>query len=370
MDSQLLDIDPRLIDIGVALLIIVLAWVISRLSKYALRQLSIRLIGRTRTTLDDIIIELAETPLQALILVVGLDLAVAQINNISAELSTGIDQVFFTIYIIIVYLFLYRLVGGLMVWYAREVVSKTETELDDRFLDLFRRVAQLALTVVVAITVLGRFGIEVSALVTTLGIGSLAIALAAQETLGDMISGFTIMIDQPFKVGDRVEILDIDTWGDVVEVGLRSTRILTRDNRMVSVPNSVIGKGLVVNYSDPSTMYRVQTHVGVAYGTDIEHAREIMIEAIRSESWVMKDKKIEALMLQFDDSALVFRVRCWIKHYVETRRIIDKMNTALYHALNREGIDIPFPHRDLRLVSSVTLAQNPEGVAIRPETSE
>jgi MscS family membrane protein len=198
----------------------------------------------------------------------------------------------------------------------------------------------------------GRFGVEVSALVTTLGIGSLAIALAAQETLGDMISGFTIMIDQPFTVGDRVEIQDIDTWGDVVDIGLRSTRILTRDNRMVSVPNSVIGKGLVVNYSVPSTVYRVETHVGVAYGTDVEYARTVMVEAIRAEDWVMKDKLIEALMLEFGDSALIFRVRCWIEDYVETRRIIDKMNTALYLALNEAGIDIPFPQRTLRLVTN------------------
>jgi small-conductance mechanosensitive channel len=126
---------------------------------------------------------------------------------------------------------------------------------------------------------------------------------------------------------------------------------------MVSVPNSVIGKGLVVNYSDPSTVYRVETHVGVAYGTDIEEARAIMVGAIRAEDWVMPDERIEALFLEFGDSALIFRVRCWIEHYVETRRIIDKMNTALYRALNDAGIEIPFPQRDVRLVSDVKEAR-------------
>ncbi len=129
---------------------------------------------------------------------------------------------------------------------------------------------------------------------------------------------------------------------------------------MVSVPNSIIGKGLVVNYSDPNTVYRVQTHVGVAYGTDLEFARRTIIEAIEAEDWVMKDKPIEALMLEFADSALVFRVRCWIEHYVETRRIIDKMNTSLYQALNQAQISIPFPQRDLRLVSTVKLDRPPE----------
>jgi len=217
---------------------------------------------------------------------------------------------------------------------------------------LIRRTVLTIVSVIFGIILLGQFGIEVGGLIASLGIGSLALALAAQETLSDMISGFVIMIDQPFKVSDRIEIQEIDTWGDVKEIGLRSTRILTRDNRMVAVPNSIIGKGLVINYSVPSNTYRVQTHVGIAYGSDVDQARKVMIEAIRAEDWVMKNKPIEALLLEFGTSSLDFRVRCWIEHFVETRRVIDKMNTALYHALQRENILIPFPQRDLHLVSS------------------
>jgi MscS family membrane protein len=214
-------------------------------------------------------------------------------------------------------------------------------------------VAYIILTIGVGIIILSHLEIEVSGLVATLGIGSLAIALAAQATLGDMISGFMIVIDRPFRVGDRVEIQEIKTWGDVVEVGLRSTRILTRDNRLVSVPNSVIGKGLVVNYSVPNSYFRVETHVSIAYGSDLEKARQTMIEAIKDEPWVMSDRPVEALFLEFGEYALVFRVRCWIEHFVETRRIIDKMNSALYVALARDEITIPFPQRDVHIHSAV-----------------
>jgi small-conductance mechanosensitive channel len=123
---------------------------------------------------------------------------------------------------------------------------------------------------------------------------------------------------------------------------------------MVSIPNSVIGKGLIVNYSNPNTVYRVETHVGIAYGTDIEFARQVMIDAITAEEWVMKEKLIEALLLEFGESALVFRVRCWIEHFVETRRVIDKMNTALYKALNEANIIFATPQRTVHLKSSVT----------------
>ena len=182
-------------------------------------------------------------------------------------------------------------------------------------------------------------------MVATLGIGSLAIALAAQATLSDTISGFVIMVDRPFRIGDRIEIQDLDTWGDVVDIGLRSTRIRTRDNRMVIVPNSVIGKSLIVNHSFPDTQYRIQIHVGVAYGTDIEEARKVLIEAVSKVEGVLSDHPVEALFLEFGDYALIFRVRWWLDSYVDTRRMFDSVNTAMYNALNEAGIEMPFPQR-------------------------
>lgn len=336
-------------DLLIGLVILLAAALLSRLSHIILAFLRQGLTRRTKTQLDDVILKATAVPLRLAIIVGGLDLALRQMTTIPVAWRDPIEQTFFVLYFLVIYLFLYGLIGGLIYWYGREVADKTETELDDRFLHLFRRMALVVLTAVVIVTIMGRFGIEVSALVTTLGIGSLAIALAAQETLGDMISGFTIMLDQPFRVGDRVEVMDIDTWGDVKDIGLRSTRILTRDNRLVSVPNSVIGKGLVVNYSQPSTMYRVQTHIGIAYGTDIEFARQVMVDAVRAQDWVMEGERIEALFLEFGESAMYFRVRCWIEHYVETRRIIDKLNTALYQSLIEKGIKMPIPQRQVYL---------------------
>ncbi|MCP4418181.1 MAG: mechanosensitive ion channel family protein [Chloroflexi bacterium] len=339
-----------LLEVGEAILIVVIAWLLSWVSRYFLTQIVGRLIARTNTQLDDVILQAVDYPFRAAILVGGIEFALIRLSFISEEWLNGLDRLFFVLYSFLIFIFLYRLIGGLVRWYGAEIAHKTETDLDDKFLDLFRRLAYIVLMMTLFVIILGRFGIEVSALVTTLGIGSLAIALAAQETLGDMFSGFTIMMDRPFSIGDRVELLDLDTWGDVIDIGLRSTRILTRDNRTVTVPNSVIGKGLIVNYSIPSTRYRVQTHVGIAYGTDIELARAVMVEAIRQQDWVMKDERIEALFLEFSDSSLNFRVRCWIEHYVETRRIIDKMNSALYRALNENKIEIPFPQREVRII--------------------
>ncbi|MEM7334892.1 MAG: mechanosensitive ion channel family protein [Chloroflexota bacterium] len=343
--------NETLIETGISILILGAAWVISWGSKNLLANVLKRLANRTQTQLDDVILQAVDFPLRTAIFIGGFEIAILRLSYVPNNIKLGVANTLFVFYSLLIFLFIYQLIGGLVKWYGIEIAHKTETTLDDKFLELFRRIAYIILIVIFTVIVLGQFGIEVSALVTTLGIGSLAIALAAQETLGDMFSGFTIMVDQPFEVGDRVELLDINTWGDVIDIGLRSTRILTRDNLTVTVPNSVIGKGLIVNYSAPDTKYRVETHVGVAYGTDIEHARSVMIEAIRAQDWVMKEERIEALFLEFGASSLNFRVRCWIEHYVETRRIIDKMNSALYQALNEHDIQIPFPQREVRLLS-------------------
>lgn len=342
-------------DISIALIIIAAAIVLSWVSGYALGFLTSRLFRRTRTTLDDALVDAATGALRIAIIVAGVQIALQQIALIPDQWRGGIEDTFFVIYLGIVVVAAFRLIDGLTRWYAKEVVYRTETELDDIFLSFFRALAKFIAVAIGVIFLLGHFGIEPSALVTTLGIGTLAVALAAQETLSDVISGFMIMLDRPFAVGDRVELLDIQTWGDVTAIGLRSTRILTRDNRMVAVPNSVIGKGLVVNYSDPSTVYRVQTHVGVAYGTDLELVRQVLIDAILAENWVMQDRPVEALMLEFGESALIFRVRCWIEHYVEKRRVIDKMNSALYRALADAEIIIPLPQREILLNSASVL---------------
>ena len=332
-----------------ASLVITTAVLLSLFVRFILEVIKTKVLNHTKNTLDDLIIESVALPIRAVIIIWGVELGLNRLAPLLDPWQAELSRLFFAAYVVVAYILLYRLIDNITYWYGTAIAPHTTTDLDSRFLLLFRRIAFLIITISLIIILLDRFGVEVSGLVATLGIGSLAIALAAQATLGDMFAGFTIMLDQPYVIGDRIEIRDIDTWGDVVDIGLRTTRILTRDNRMVSVPNSVIGKGLVVNYSHPSSKFRVETRVGVAYGTDIELARRVMIEAIAQQDWVMTGERVEALFLEFGDSALEFKVRCWIEDYVETRRVVDKMNTALYHALNEAGIVIPFPQRDVHL---------------------
>ena len=172
----------------------------------------------------------------------------------------------------------------------------------------------------------------------------------------DIIAGITILIDRPFRIGDRIEIGALDTWGDVVTIGLRSTRVRTRDNRMVIVPNSSIVENEVVNYTFPDPRYRIQTHVGIAYGTDIEAVRQLIVDAVRQVEDVLEDKPVDALYNEMGDSDMIFRVRWWIESYTDSRRVLDQVHTRLQDVLDANGIEMPYP------TASRLVALEPESV--------
>jgi MscS family membrane protein len=358
-------------DVGISALIVVGAVVLGRILVAFFFDRGARwLVGHTRTSLDDVILDAARPPAFLLIVFIALQIAVGRLDFVAFLADQRVSNVFFILYLAAGFIFAWRLTSNLFTWYGKEMSARTETKLDEQLMPFFRRVALIILGIVGLITLLGRFEVNVSAFVTTLGIGSLAIALAAQAALADTISGFVIMVDRPFRIGDRVEIRELDTWGDVVDIGLRSSRIRTRDNRMVVVPNSVIGKSLIVNHSYPDTQYRIQVHVGIAYGSDLELARQTMIEAVRGVEGVLPNRKVEALFLEFGDSALIFRVRWWIESYVDTRRMFDRVNTAIYNALNKAGIVMPSPQLDVHHKVDPGDAEQIAGVLRVSQTSQ
>jgi len=149
------------------------------------------------------------------------------------------------------------------------------------------------------------------------------------------------MIDQPFRVGDRIEIPKLNTWGDVVDIGLRSTRIRTSDNRLVIMPNNVISTDQVVNYSYPDPRYRIQIEIAIGYDQDIEKVRQIIIDTTTQIEGVITYNPVEALVVAMGEYAMTFRVRWWIQSYIDTRLMFDRVYTALRHALDEAGIKKP-----------------------------
>ena len=135
--------------------------------------------------------------------------ALKRLDFLTAGYDVQISNVTFLLYSLLITATLWRMITTLTNWYSTEVAAKTDTPIDDQMVPFVRRILLILLVVIMGIVVLGHFEIEISGLVTTLGIGSLAVALAAQAALSDTISGFIIMIDRPFRIGDRIEILEL-----------------------------------------------------------------------------------------------------------------------------------------------------------------
>ena len=308
-----------------------------------------RVVRRTSTEFDDEFLEVIGPQLRWLIVAIAFQISIVRLGFLSRELRAFFDDAFFLLYLVIGFSVVWRLLDFAVDWYRKHLEAEEDGERLGPIITLLHRAAQGFWIVVATTILLTHFGVNVVAISATLGIAGLALSLAAQDTLADVISGFIILVDQPFRVGDRIEISGLGTWGDVVHIGARTTHIRTRDNRMVIVPNSTIGKSQVVNYTFPDPRYRVQMDIGVGYGMDIEQVRRIIIDTVSRVEGVLTDKPVDALYVEMGDSAMIFRVRWWLESYVDTRQMFDQVNTALQKALDEAGIDMPYPTHNLNL---------------------
>ena len=277
----------------------------------------------------------------------GFWFATQRLDFLSAELKQLLDNLYFVVGLIVSTQIGLKLIDISREYYSEHIEPPERRAEMSPVITLLSRLAYAVLVVVAVSVGLARFGINITGLAAALGIAGLGFALAAQDTIADAIAGMLILADRPFRVGDRINIDAIDTWGDVVEIGLRTTRIRTRDNRLVIVPNSTISKNEVVNYSYPDPRYRIQTHVGIGYDADLEKARQVIIGAVRDTEGVLQNKPVEALYIEMAESEMRFRVRWWIDSYVDTRRMLDAIHTALQSALDDAGFQQAYPVREL-----------------------
>lgn len=179
------------------------------------------------------------------------------------------------------------------------------------------------------------------------GIIGLMVGLAAKDTLANLFAGIFILADAPYKKGDFVN-LDGGLRGEVQEIGIRSTRILTRDDIEVTVPNSVIASARIVNESGgPWDKMRVRVKVSVAYGSDIDQVRDVLLSCADGTPYVTEDPSPRVRFRSFGDSGLDFELLAWVDQPLFRGRVLDDLNRRVYLAFGENGIEIPYPKRDV-----------------------
>ena len=326
------------INLGLSVLAVLVGYTVGN---WLIRGLLRRIVRRTPTQFDDQFLEAIKTQLRWFVAIISVQIATSRLDFLSSGLRRFLQDVYFVLYLVVFFSILWKLVDFGFKWYAEHLETDVDADRLDAVTILAKRVVQIVLIVLFATVLLGLFGISIGVAAAALGLGGLAISLAAQDTLADTISGFTILIDRPFRIGDRIEISGLGTWGDVIEIGTRTTRIRTRDNRMVIVPNSTIAKSQVVNYTFPDPRYRVQMDIAISHSMEIEKTRRIIVDTVSQVEGVLKEKPVDALYNEIGESAMIFRVRWWIESYEDTRRVYDRVNTALQVALDEASIKMP-----------------------------
>ena len=334
-------------EILVALLIFALFWVLARLTRWFLVSWGPRFTAFTATDLDDRILARITPPASLLVVFAGLYLAVRSLP-FAAKVHLAASGTVFVANMAILTNIAYRAGDELLQWYAGRLAEKERGGLDRQLLPLVEKVGTIFLVVTALIITLKHFDYDILSLVTALGIGSLAIGMAAKDTLANMISGFTLMIDRPFRIGDRIQLTS-GQFGDVLDIGLRSTKIKTVDNTLLIIPNSDLCNTTVINQAFPDLRAKGRINLGVAYGSDVERVKELLAATAREVPEVLAEPAPEAFFTSFGDSALQMALFFWVEEYTRLFPVTDKINSLLIRRLAEQGIEIPYPTRTVLL---------------------
>ena len=256
------------------------------------------------------------------------------------------DYALFLLIVLILLVISFKTITIIFNWYSGKIDSGENKNLSGSLFPLLQKISKLILTALAFVIVLAKFKIDISGFVVSLGVGSLAIALAAQETLSNMISGFIIMTDRPFRIGDRIKV-NPDLVGDVMEIGIRSTKILDFDNNIIVVPNNDIVKSRIVNLTYPSALTRVVVEVSVSYNCDISKVKRTLLEIAEKNPLVAKIPAPDTFLTSFGGSGVNYRLTTFTEDYQNFAKLGSELRENIIAEFRKEKIEIPFPQMDV-----------------------
>jgi small-conductance mechanosensitive channel len=311
----------------------------------------VRLTSRTKTEVDDRIVAALRPPVFLTVLLVGLGLALRRLETPLAPRTLLITtRIMITLGTLSWMRGLMRVSDAILDLLARRVGDYEWIQ--PRSLPLYEMTLKLLVLGVAVYSLMLVWKIDVTAWLASAGIIGIAVGFAARDTLANLFAGIFILADAPYKLGDFI-ILDSGERGRVTDIGLRSTRLLTRDDVEVTLPNAVIANAKIINESGgPYEKERVRVEIGVAYGSDIDRVREVLLEVAKDCNLVADAPPPSVRFRQFGDSALVFQLRGWIAEPVQRGRAVDRLCTGIYKRFQEEGIEIPFPQRVVHMERS------------------
>ncbi len=345
--GQIIHLEGPLLRVVCALAIVILGILFRRLFVRWLICILLKLAKKTKTELDEMIIQALDKPANALVLFTSIWTALLVLSPPPSLLSF-INKVYRTVFIILVCWFLYRASGSLM-WHLERTLNKTEKKASPMLLAFFRKALKTFIVVLEIFMIIKEWGFDVSGLLAGLGIGGLAISLAAKDAASNLIGSITIMLDKTYKIGDWIETEEVE--GTVEELGFRSTKIRTFSDALVTVPNAVMSNEPVTNWSKMGKR-KVSYTLEIPLDTPLDKI-ELLLQRIRDmlKGHADVNQDVIAVNLQgFGEATLKVLIYYFTKttSFITYLKVTEDVNIRVLRIFEELGIPITVPvHRML-----------------------
>lgn len=341
--------------IAVFIVILCIALIVAKIASGIMTTVIVQLTSRTKIKWDDQVINLLSRPVFWTLFLLGVLVAF-----IPLKLSKSVDgivvSIVTTVLIILWSAFVLRLIVILLNAISRNAqqqsIIRTQTK------PLFQNLAYIMVFIFAIYLVFSSWNIDMTAWLASAGIVGIAIGFAAKDTLANLFAGVFILADSPYKIGDYV-VLDSGERGKVTHIGIRSTRLLTRGDVEITIPNAVMGNTRISNESGgPHEKYRLNVKVGVAYGSDIDHVRSVLMDVAENEKEICRDPEPRVRFRAFGNSSLDIELLCWVEIPEVRGRVLDALNTDIYKRFIDENIEIPYSKHDVFIKEMPNIGTN------------
>ncbi len=322
------------------LFILVVSLLVAFIAKFIMRRVLKPLAKKTKTKIDDLIIKSISSIIFYIVVILGFKLGIQHFEFETALFSSLVD----TFFILIVVVMVLRIITNFAKHWITEWADKTASTADDRLIPLVAKILKAVTIILGFFFIFDTWNINLSPLLATAGIAGIAIGFAVRDSLANVLGGIQLVFDKTFKVGDKIE-LESGEVGEILDIGIRSTKLRTYDNEVIYIPNGSLANTKIKNFTVPDLSVRVNVNFGVEYGSDPENVRNVVLDAVKRIDTVIEEPAPVVQFLNMSDFSLDFVARVWVNHYTEAYSTKLRVTDEIYNALNKANIGIPFPTR-------------------------
>jgi MscS family membrane protein len=336
-----------------AAIVLLASWLIAFLTELIFRSVLLIFVQKTKTQLDDIIVAAIRRPLFLSVVFVGVQSA-ALLLHPTAWIVYFLRSLLVSLAVLLWTGALIRIASAVLRHTATS--ARPGTVVQPRTIPLFEMLAKIVLFSAAVYLMMVSWQVDVTGWLASAGIVGIAVGFAAKDSLANLFAGIFIIADAPYKIGDMIMFED-GLRGRVTDIGLRATRILTRDDIEINIPNQVIGNSRVVNETGgPHEHVRLQIKVTAAYGADIDLVRQVLLECPRGAPDVCENPRPLVQLQKFGEAGLEFVLCVWIPNPGFKEDIVDLLNTRIYKAFVAHNLEISHSIQNINIRSTLASA--------------